>query len=67
MNGDGTLSVPDLSPKTQTGVDLGVIVAGFADGSPLVSHRLQKNLIGPKGAQQMADALKQNKSLKELM
>ena len=35
--------------------------------TPPLSHSLQKNTIGPLGAQQTADALKQNRSLKELM
>ncbi|KAB0347595.1 hypothetical protein FD754_012452 [Muntiacus muntjak] len=34
---------------------------------PGIASALQKNSIGPVGTQQMADALKQNKSLKELM
>ena len=49
----------------QTVLGLGLPVASFTEGP--FSFSLQKNSIGPVGTQQMADALKQNRSLKELM
>uniref|UniRef100_A0A452FN39 NLR family CARD domain containing 3 n=1 Tax=Capra hircus TaxID=9925 RepID=A0A452FN39_CAPHI len=58
-------TLASLRYVSPTILGLGMPVASFTEGP--FSFSLQKNSIGPVGTQQMADALKQNRSLKELM
>uniref|UniRef100_A0A803T7B5 NACHT domain-containing protein n=2 Tax=Anolis carolinensis TaxID=28377 RepID=A0A803T7B5_ANOCA len=54
-------------PNIETDRDLLVLLLHAYSRSPLFLFRLQKNSIGPQGSKKIAEALKKNWSLKELL